>query len=544
MKISNKISSFILFLLVVLCVNTVVGLSQLSKIGQELNKVVKKDVAITSAVTSVAQHQFEKALLVERIIRIAEELAFEDMIPARREYLLYHIELIQQGFDKLNASISGDILKAQEVIEKGIKAEAKPSLKKTELVEASKFLKDIEDSHNYYKALNKKFIKLVSSENYQVSLGEIDQINQAEKKVTRKAKDLVESMKQFIANSLSRAKYEEKAAREILWLSFYISMFVSIIIAYSIIRSILKPLKVLVNAAQQIGEGDFVVSLNDGSKDEIGDVSKAFNKMAKRLGELNAELENKNKALSEHLKTTKEQKMDLEKVNKELDRFVHTVSHDIRAPLTGIIGYGTFLNNQHKDKLDPKAQRCIEGIFKGADRLKKLIEDLLELTRISRIKNPYRSVDISEIIKSVAERLDFMMLENNVKLQVQEDMPDITCDHIKMEEVFFNLISNAIKFSSKIEGSIPEINIGCKEKRDYYEFFVKDNGIGIKAEDQDKIFEIFTKLHNSIEYEGTGTGLAIVKGVILDHNGEIRVESKEGEGSTFYFTISKNLLVK
>jgi len=540
-KISNKISSFLLFLLIVLCFNTMMGLTQLSKIGKELNAVVKQDIALTEFIMSIEKHQFQKVILFERVVRVGEELVFEEMSESRRRYLLDYLGGINEGFYVLKDLVFKDIENGYKIIKEEINS-IKLKKDKENWESALSLLQKVEEEHNEYCIVNERFFDLVSTGTHQISFDDIKRIRRAEKFLNKKLEDLIDKVKGFALRSLHRAQREEALARKVLWVSFIISFFISVILAYGIIRSILRPLKILVNAANQIGRGDFVVNLEDASRDEIGEVSRAINAMAAKLSEVNAELEHKNKSLSESLEVTHQQKLALEKVNKELDRFVHTVSHDIKAPLTGIIGYGNYLDKQYGSSFDPKGKRSIDGIKRGAERLNQLIQDLLALTRISRVKNPYERVDARELVLSIEERLEYSISQFHVVLDIDCNLPMIVCDRIKLSEVFLNLMSNAIKFSSKGQEA-PKIQVGYKVGRDTHEFFVKDNGIGILKEDQPKVFMMFQRLNHDQDYEGTGAGLAIVKEIITDHGGKIWIESQPGEGTTFYFSIPKNLKI-
>lgn len=240
-------------------------------------------------------------------------------------------------------------------------------------------------------------------------------------------------------------------------------------------------------------------------------------------------------------KQTEDQKKDLECINRELDRFVYSVSHDLRAPLRGIASFSTFLEEDYKDKLGEEGKDYLNEIRKGTNRLSMFIDDLLALSRISRIRNPYEDVRISYLIDAVLKRIEFSIKEANAELIIQENMPIVTCDRVKLGQVFLNLINNSIKFVAKNSNKNPRIEIGCAGTNEYYEFYVKDNGIGIDPRYHQQIFDAFRRLHASHEYEGTGVGLSIVKRIIEDHGGKIWVESALGEGTTFYFSIPKAL---
>jgi light-regulated signal transduction histidine kinase (bacteriophytochrome) len=170
--------------------------------------------------------------------------------------------------------------------------------------------------------------------------------------------------------------------------------------------------------------------------------------------------------------------------------------------------------------------------------MKQLIEDLLELSRIGRIGASYQSVQIDTLVQDVTRDLQFSIEERKVDLRIQRALPTVTCDRARLTQVFKNLISNAIKFSDKTQ---PVVDIGCRVGVDANTFFVRDNGIGIDKQYHKKIFQIFQRLNRQEEYEGTGAGLTICKKVVEAHGGQIWVDSREGEGSTFSFTIPNGL---
>jgi len=307
--------------------------------------------------------------------------------------------------------------------------------------------------------------------------------------------------------------------------------FVLVFILGSVVsKNISKPLLDLQKGVETIGAGnlDFKVGIN--AQNEIGSLSQSFDNMTEKLKEARNKLE--------------ERKAELEKTNLELDSFVYTASHDLRAPLRGISSFSEFLKKGYGDKLDEKGIHYLERISKGVGRMTNLIDDLLALSRISRLKNPYEEVDINSTLSEVLERIEFDIKEHNADLVIQESLPKIVCDRIKISEVFLNLINNGIKFSTKKNKENLKIEVGYKDDGDYHRFFVKDNGIGIEPKYHEQIFGIFKRLHDSSEYEGTGAGLSIVKRVVDDHNGKIWIESELGKGATFFFTIPKDIMKK
>ncbi|MEE8359483.1 MAG: ATP-binding protein [Candidatus Omnitrophota bacterium] len=300
-----------------------------------------------------------------------------------------------------------------------------------------------------------------------------------------------------------------------------------IILAVLIAHSISSPIKELTKVSSSISSGNLSARADIKANDEIGDLAKTFNEMTNKLVEAKASLE--------------EQKGLLEKANKELDSFVYTASHDLRAPLRAISSFAAFLEEDYQDKLDDGGRDHIREIKEGAARMNRLIEDLLALSRITRIKNPFEDVNMNTLVTEVIKQIEFDIKRSNVEVKVLEYLPTIHCDRIKISAAFLNLINNAVKFSSKNNKERPRVEIGYQDEKDAYKFFVKDNGIGIAPKYHKQIFGIFKRLHSAEEYDGTGAGLSIVKRVVDDHNGKLWIESDEGKGAAFFFTIPKTL---
>ncbi|MBN1870621.1 MAG: HAMP domain-containing protein [Candidatus Omnitrophica bacterium] len=310
---------------------------------------------------------------------------------------------------------------------------------------------------------------------------------------------------------------------------------VVVVMAIAIARSMSKPIMELTRVAGVISKGDYSARAKSSTHDEIGNLAHSFNEMTDNLIAAKANVEQKKAELEEQHKL-------LEEANRELDSFTHTVSHDLQAPLRGVASFAAFLEEDYKDKLDGKAQEYLKEIREGTARMSNLIKDLLTLSRISRIKNPFEQVDIHELVETVRKRIEFDINKYKVVLKVQNNLPTIVCDRIKLTEVFLNLINNAIKFSSK-QGKPPVVEVSYVSDGQAHKFSVKDNGIGIDPKYHDQVFGIFKRLHSADEYEGSGAGLSIVKKVIDDHQGKVWIESESGKGAAFFFTIPKNLKV-
>jgi light-regulated signal transduction histidine kinase (bacteriophytochrome) len=172
----------------------------------------------------------------------------------------------------------------------------------------------------------------------------------------------------------------------------------------------------------------------------------------------------------------------------------------------------------------------------GAERMKKLIHDLLEYSRVGSIELKIADVDCNEIMKTVNSFYSLALKEVNAELHLKP-LPVIKGIKPQILQLFQNLVGNALKYNNSLP---PQIEVGYTEESTTYQFYVKDNGIGIDPKYFDKIFIVFQRLHNKSEYSGTGIGLSICKKIISQHGGRIWVESEQGQGATFYFTIPKH----
>jgi PAS domain S-box-containing protein len=231
---------------------------------------------------------------------------------------------------------------------------------------------------------------------------------------------------------------------------------------------------------------------------------------------------------------------ELESSNRELDDFAYIVSHDLKAPLRGLQTFSSILLEDYKSKLDAEGQKKLNTICDLTKNMETLLDTLLYYSRVGKTALAIHETDLNEIVQKVAESFAIMLKEKNAKIDVVQKLPLTTCDHVRIAEVFHNLIGNAIKYNNSKENKI-EIGMTQNHPRKPGEnvFYIRDNGIGIPEKHLDTIFKIFRRLHPKNAYGGgTGSGLAIVKKIIVQHGGDIWAESKgENQGTTFYFTI-------
>ncbi|MDO9184956.1 MAG: ATP-binding protein [Bacteroidia bacterium] len=247
------------------------------------------------------------------------------------------------------------------------------------------------------------------------------------------------------------------------------------------------------------------------------------------------ELFHTNKELVLQIEEKEKRTKELIMSNKQLEQFVFIASHDLQEPLQTISNFVGLIDKKISGKCGTDTNQYLEFVLAATSKMQNLIKDLLDYSRLE-MPTTFLAVDCNAVLKEVLDEMGASIKESNAKITAT-DLPVIIGNKIQLKQVFKNLISNAIKFHRK--NVLPEIEITVKEKDTEYVFSIKDNGIGIEQQDIGKLFVVFKRLHNASEYEGNGIGLAIAQKIIAHHNGKIWIESKFGEGSTFYFTLPK-----
>ena len=239
--------------------------------------------------------------------------------------------------------------------------------------------------------------------------------------------------------------------------------------------------------------------------------------------------------LTELNENLKKRAAELQASNIELERFAYVASHDLQEPLRMVSSFLQLLEKKLEGNLDDTGKKYIHFAIDGAERMKKLIQDLLQYSRIGTSKELAVNVDCNEVLKSVENIFLLTLRESGGKLMIHP-LPVIKAEKGQIHQLFQNLIGNAIKYSSP---RAPLIEVGYEDQELHWQFFVKDHGIGINPKFFDKIFIIFQRLHNKSEFSGTGIGLAICKKIVERHGGNIWVESEPGDGSTFFVRLPK-----
>lgn len=230
------------------------------------------------------------------------------------------------------------------------------------------------------------------------------------------------------------------------------------------------------------------------------------------------------------------QKLSLEATNRELESFSYSVSHDLRAPLRHIDGFSLALQDECLGQLDTNGQRYLLRIRKACQHMENLIDDLLNLSRLSRTPLQREQVNLSELAREIIEQLRLPEPDRQVGITVAEGVT-VTGDATLLRSVMENLLGNAWKYTRKKEQ--PIIDFGATEQGGRTVYYVRDNGAGFDMAYAEKLFGVFQRLHKAEEFEGTGIGLATVQRIIHRHGGEVWAEAKVNEGATFYFSLNK-----
>lgn len=342
--------------------------------------------------------------------------------------------------------------------------------------------------------------------------------NKLRKQVGKKINDQIS----LIFKDLDKSEYRVRAVRRdalnqsvertrrFSLIFLLLTVVIGIVSTLYIVRLITKRIASMVNLADNISKGEFAI-VKDDKNDELTSLSISLNSMSETL----------NKNIKE-----------LEKRNKELNQFAYVVSHDLKAPIRGIYNVTQWIEEDLGGEVSPQMRKYLNIIPDRIKRMEDLIHGLLDYARISREKPLKERVEVDKLIRDIAE----LIVPENFEVQTM-NLPVLSTEKIRLEQVFSNLMSNAVKYSKPEQNG--KISISCIELDDFYQFSIADNGIGIEPQFHSKIFEIFQTLREKHAKESTGIGLAIVKKIIDDQHCTINVHSELGEGSVFTFTWPK-----
>ena len=303
-------------------------------------------------------------------------------------------------------------------------------------------------------------------------------------------------------------------------------------------RRMMSPLRVLTQAAAQVTDGTVPAHVPLKRDDEIGELATAFNTMADRVAEgrqhLEARVAERTDELARALEQLEEDAKQLARSNRELEAFSYTISHDLRAPLRSIDGFSDALLADYADRLDETGKGYLTRVRRAATRMGQLIDDLLELARVSRVELVTSPVALDALATRLVRDLRERDPRRAVDVLIQAGIP-AQGDARLLALVLQNLLENAWKFTSRRANA--RVEFGVSSEGPPVTYFVRDNGVGFDMAHSAKLFGIFQRLHSVDEFPGTGVGLAIVQRIVERHGGRIWVEAQPDEGATFFFTL-------
>jgi light-regulated signal transduction histidine kinase (bacteriophytochrome) len=310
---------------------------------------------------------------------------------------------------------------------------------------------------------------------------------------------------------------------------------------------VLTPINLLRDFTCQLAIGRLDRHIAIASQDEFGQLADAFNKMTTDLQKTTVSINILNEEIAERKRAEEKQKQlneELEKAvgklnesNKQLEQFCYIASHDMREPLRKIIAFGVILQKSLSGKMASDDAENLGYMIHGAERLTEMIEGLLAYSRIDTKGQEAQPMDLNQVVEQLQEfELSVLLEEKNAEIKLSQALPTVMADPAQTRQLVQNLIANGIKYQKK--DSKPCITITAKPAAEnMVRIEITDNGIGIKPEYQQTVFEMFKRLHTRSEYEGTGIGLAVCKKIVERHGGQIGVESQPDKGSTFWFTL-------
>jgi signal transduction histidine kinase len=291
-------------------------------------------------------------------------------------------------------------------------------------------------------------------------------------------------------------------------LSSALAVAVSIGVTTLVMRHVSAPLREITGMARRIAARDFSVRLEAKTKDEVGVLVDAFSTM------------------SEELKRRYE----------ELENFAYVAAHDLKNPLAAIHGTSRVLVADFSEALNEEGRAFLRSIVTSSERMLALIEDLLQFARAGNVDFAKEPVPLTRMLEEIRGDLTYLLKERNAVIIIPPNLPSVTCDPIRLAQVWRNLISNAIKYNDKPQ---PVVEIGCVANGNQYRLFVRDNGIGVPETEYERVFLPFQRAVSDQKYEGTGIGLPIVKRVVEQHGGRVWIESQLGKGTTMYVTVPR-----
>ncbi len=273
----------------------------------------------------------------------------------------------------------------------------------------------------------------------------------------------------------------------------------------------------------------------------IGGILYAYHTKRTQNELLEQKVEERTKALNESYHKLERSNQDLERSNEELERFAYIASHDLKQPLNTVISFSGLLDKEVKGKLDKKGETYLNYVIKGGNQMKRIIEDILEYSKLSEQEREPQLIDLNVLVDEVKDSISELIERKNAQVNIVGELSSLVHEKTKMLLLFKNFIENGIKYN---QSETPTIDIQQVKYGHFTRISFKDNGIGIEEKYFPKLFKMFSRLQNEKDYEGTGLGLSLCKKIVSNMGGNVSVESQLGTGSTFHVDIPGDFFLK
>lgn len=347
----------------------------------------------------------------------------------------------------------------------------------------------------------------------------------------------------FIVSDTQQMRRRLLHYAEISGLVFVVCLLAAAGVSTGLQRLISGPIEVLAATAKRATKaGDYTVHAEKQGDDELGQLTDAFNEMLATIEARRRALQEAHDSLDERVKERTAQlestNAELERSNRELGQFAYVASHDLKEPLRVVTSYCELLGSRFEGKLDEKGERYLQYITTASKRMRQLISDLLDYSRVGTRGVQLAPIELGEALDEALSNLRVAVTESKAQIVRKKPLPMVLADAGQLVQLLQNLISNAIKFCEVV----PRIEVSARPSpkvKDRWEIRITDNGPGIAPEFQEQIFSIFQRLEAGHKIEGTGIGLAVCRRILERHGGEIQVESQAGGGATFFFDLAK-----
>jgi len=328
----------------------------------------------------------------------------------------------------------------------------------------------------------------------------------------------------LITFSTERIRAAQRRMAFVVFAGLALIAFATVVAAWLIHRGVLAPIRRLEQATREVAAGNWSFKIDHGGRDEIGDMWRNFDAMTSALRTSFAQIERSNQ--------------ELIALNKEIEAFSYSVSHDLRGPLRSMDGFSLALIEDYGERLDDTARDYLQRIRGASQRMGRLIDELLGLSRVTRTELSIRSVDLSSVAREIAESLNQQDPQRTVRWEIDDGIT-VQADKSLMVVAMQNLLENAWKFTGKTAD--PVIRVGVTEQDGDKACFVADNGVGFDMTYADRLFGAFQRLHHESEFSGTGIGLAIVQRIFRRHEGRIWAKARPNQGATFFFRLGEHV---